>query len=823
MEEPSNLGGGGGDGAGGDGAGGGRSAREVSSQGGESGLDDLDELWPPRPSSAAAMLAAIWVDNPATSERYTHFLDCLDLDPEIWEVRIHLDGVDNLERKIGRDDITYMNIVAMIETQGYSIRDSIYCRQSDGRVILVENNANIYELLHMFESTRVLNLTVKRRAAVVAKKQTNAGQSSGTTELGVVIKYTPQLVYDFSPAPVFSVDTEGQVFTSQASSTGNPYQCTQQSTNIQKGKENQTAVNVDDAIYAEEDDDGDGCILFDMGEADFAAMEEIRRKEDMDIAEKIEEMRRKREDPMLHCEGDTDIEDLYVSAEDNAHEVQASPEPEPEPSQLRTMQKKKKKAAKRGPGPTTRSHSAVQINESPEFIPSGDEDDCPGFLKEEEDDGFEPLSMVPPKGRKSRRKKILERKWYDDNMLQPHEQLCLKMCFTNVQQFRNALIDLHIAQSRNFSYHRNSNVRIIVQCIKEKCPFHVTASEIKGDKTFVIRKMKLKHTCETTTDSTRVSARWLAAKYESLFRSDPNTTIQAVIDSARQHFGVQVPKMMAYRAKWLAIDVVLGDHKEQYVRLRDFAQTVVDTNPGSRVIVTTFTPAPSLDNPHPGPTFHGLFFCINGAREGFLEGCRPFIGLDGCFVKLCTGAQILAATGRDGKNNMYPIAFAVVPKENTANWCWFLTQLKYALGGESGQFGHYTIMSNRQKAAPAAPEATTQVAPQPGPQPAPHPAPQPAPRQQPAPQPGPRQPAPEGAPRQPFVPPRTTAQDDREGGPAFKRTRTWGYFNCGYVHNLLQGNSLLHNLVQGNLLQKVLQGNHLSHQEQLHKMIEKEV
>ncbi|KAM0905623.1 hypothetical protein ACQ4PT_017230 [Festuca glaucescens] len=169
-------------------------------------------------------------------------------------------------------------------------------------------------------------------------------------------------------------------------------------------------------------------------------------------------------------------------------------------------------------------------------------------------------------------------------------------------------------------------LEIIVQCIKEKCPFHVTASEIKGDKTFVIRKMKLKHTCETTTDSTRVSARWLAAKYESLFRSDPNTTIQAVIDSARQHFGVQVPKMMAYRAKWLAIDVVLGDHKEQYVRLRDFAQTVVDTNPGSRVIVTTFTPAPSLDNPHPGPTFHGLFFCINGAREGFLEGCRPFIG-----------------------------------------------------------------------------------------------------------------------------------------------------------------------------------------------------
>ena len=46
---------------------------------------------------------------------------------------------------------------------------------------------------------------------------------------------------------------------------------------------------------------------------------------------------------------------------------------------------------------------------------------------------------------------------------------------------------------------------------------------------------------------------------------------------------------------------------------------------------------------------------------------------------------------------MYPIAFAIVPVEDTANWSWFLTQLKYALGGTEGEFGKYTIMSDRQK------------------------------------------------------------------------------------------------------------------------------
>jgi hypothetical protein len=105
------------------------------------------------------------------------------------------------------------------------------------------------------------------------------------------------------------------------------------------------------------------------------------------------------------------------------------------------------------------------------------------------------------------------------------------MCFTDVEQFGDALINLHIAQSMNFHYHRNSNVRIIADCLKRDkgCKFYIIASEIKGEKKFFIRKMNPVHTCETSTDTTRVSARWLAKKYVGLFRSDPNTCIQTLI------------------------------------------------------------------------------------------------------------------------------------------------------------------------------------------------------------------------------------------------------------------------------------------------------
>ena len=55
-------------------------------------------------------------------------------------------------------------------------------------------------------------------------------------------------------------------------------------------------------------------------------------------------MKKKRMDPVLHCEGDTDIEDLFVTAED----VTAEEVPPPEPV-------KKKQPVRRGP--TLRRHA----------------------------------------------------------------------------------------------------------------------------------------------------------------------------------------------------------------------------------------------------------------------------------------------------------------------------------------------------------------------------------------------------------------------------------------------------------------------------------
>ena len=105
--------------------------------------------------------------------------------------------------------------------------------------------------------------------------------------------------------------------------------------------------------------------------------DEMERKEEEELQQTIAEMKRQSTDPMTHVEGETDVEDIYFV------------------EKITTEEHVKKKPKKQGP--TFRTHSQVEKVVIPDWIPSDDEEDM-GFLKEEDDDGYEAMSFVVPKG-----------------------------------------------------------------------------------------------------------------------------------------------------------------------------------------------------------------------------------------------------------------------------------------------------------------------------------------------------------------------------------------------------------------------------------------
>ncbi|KAG8387956.1 hypothetical protein BUALT_Bualt02G0075100 [Buddleja alternifolia] len=102
-----------------------------------------------------------------------------------------------------------------------------------------------------------------------------------------------------------------------------------------------------------------------------------------------------------------------------------------------------------------------------------------------------------------------------------------------------------------------------------------------------------------------------------------------------------------------------------------------------------------------------MYFCLAGMRVGFLDGCRPIIGLDGCFLKGLYKGQLLCATGRDGNDNIYPIAMAYVEIEKFETWEWFLALLLRDIGSHEEK--GWAFISDRQKGLL---EAISKLAPQ---------------------------------------------------------------------------------------------------------------
>jgi hypothetical protein len=152
------------------------------------------------------------------------------LDDEIWEVRFHLDGKDNLERKLGRSDITLLNLMALVETEGYGWGDSLYYVKEEGTCIAgmapIDNMSAIEEMLVQYAEHQCVSITV-----IKGKSGPAAGLNSKRYEEQISIS-------DMGDDVVYSVDVQGVLFDSQqgASDSDYMYLPTQQSNN-QKNKQ----------------------------------------------------------------------------------------------------------------------------------------------------------------------------------------------------------------------------------------------------------------------------------------------------------------------------------------------------------------------------------------------------------------------------------------------------------------------------------------------------------------------------------------------------------------------------------------------------------
>ncbi|XP_074296575.1 uncharacterized protein LOC141626881 [Silene latifolia] len=288
--------------------------------------------------------------------------------------------------------------------------------------------------------------------------------------------------------------------------------------------------------------------------------------------------------------------------------------------------------------------------------------------------------------------------------------LILGLKFPSNKVLRLALVQHAIENGYEFYYQHNGSARLTTLCrhkcecewnskiskfgecickAKRKCKFKVYATKLDEDGTFQVKSLNLEHVCGYRNQNRMLSSEFLANKYLEVWRQDPQWKLEALKTRVLMDLGVDVGYHKCWLARARAKLIIFGNGNDQYARIWDYAEALKKYNPGS----SAFVMISQIDRPP--PLFQRVYICLQACKEGFLKGCRPIIGVDGCHLKGPYPGMCLVAVAKDGNNNIFPVAWGVVEVENASSWQWFLSLLITDLEKVEGE--GLTFMSDRQK------------------------------------------------------------------------------------------------------------------------------
>ena len=111
--------------------------------------------------------------------------------------------------------------------------------------------------------------------------------------------------------------------------------------------------------------------------------------------------------------------------------------------------------------------------------------------------------------------------------------------------------------------------------------------------------------------------------------ADNGMSYELMQQKLKEKQGIDPPRWQLYRARLQVKESTEGFYSESFKYLKMYMENLRKVNPGT-VVKFEHYERQNLDET---PKFKRVFLCFEAMRNGFIEGCRPFIRLDGCFLK----------------------------------------------------------------------------------------------------------------------------------------------------------------------------------------------
>ncbi|XP_059649555.1 uncharacterized protein LOC132295346 [Cornus florida] len=250
-----------------------------------------------------------------------------------------------------------------------------------------------------------------------------------------------------------------------------------------------------------------------------------------------------------------------------------------------------------------------------------------------------------------------------------NKELVIGMKLVNAKEFKAFLREHAIANRYDIRFKKNERTRVTATYVNG-CGWRIHAS-FRGNGSFKLSTIKPHNPdCPEVEINKQATSTYIAKKYVHKFRKLPEWKNDGIEHYVADNLEIEVSRFKVMRAKRKALQIIEGHHEDQFSKIRVYFALIMKTNPGSVCKVKA-----KLEPDGMSTRFERVFFSLNTMWRGFKEGCRPFIGLDGCFLKTPYNQILLSAVGRDGDSSFYPIALAVVEAETKDSWDWFIEEL----------------------------------------------------------------------------------------------------------------------------------------------------
>ncbi|XP_049406163.1 uncharacterized protein LOC125869766 [Solanum stenotomum] len=254
------------------------------------------------------------------------------------------------------------------------------------------------------------------------------------------------------------------------------------------------------------------------------------------------------------------------------------------------------------------------------------------------------------------------------------------MSFATIEEARKIMNYYAIASRRGLKIEKVDRSRARYVC-QVGCPCKCNISQDKkGASGFSIKNLISEHTCFPCYKNSRADSKTLAQYFKSKLQRDPKYTVKEMREELSTDFDLHVTKSKVKRTKVMILEKLDGSFMDDFNKLEAYGAELKKSNPGTDVEINI-----SKDAFEQGiRKFLRMYICFNALKVGWKSGLRPLIGLDGTFLKDRIKGQVLVAVGQDSMNQFYPIAWAVVDKETTRTWSWFVELLKRSFDLKDG-------------------------------------------------------------------------------------------------------------------------------------------